>query len=195
MPRRAILFGYGLLAGAALRLLAPPAAALDAAQSLEYEVKAVYLYNFAQFVTWPQDAFSGRDAPLELCIAGEDPFGPALERVVRGERVDGRRLKIRRDRAFSDLSGCHILYVGAGEDGEVESILAALGDAPTLTVGESSRFLRAGGLIRFKLDRNRVRLEVNRTQLDRRDLRLSSKLLRVADVVTPAEAGTGAPPG
>jgi hypothetical protein len=182
----------GLAAAAALRLLgAPAAAAPDPARALEYQVKAVYLYNFAQFVTWPRGAFAGRTAPLELCIAGEDPFGPALDRVVQGERVDGHPLVVRRDRTHSDLRGCHILFVGASEDSHVEAVLAGLGDgATTLTVGESGRFLRAGGLIRFKLDQNRVRLEVNRTQLDRQGLKLSSKLLRVAELVTPAESSS-----
>lgn len=173
------------LAGGAARAVAQPV------RSGEYQVKAAYLFHFAQFVTWPSSAFAGSSAPLEICVLGEDPFGAALDAVMYGERVGGRLLAVRRGRSLEGLRGCHILFVGSSEDHQVGAVMAELAGSPTLTVGESRRFLAAGGVIRFKLDANRVRLEVNRAQVDRRPFKLSSKLLRVADLVTPPE-GSGA---
>ena len=41
--------------------------------SREYQIKAAFLYNFVQFVEWPQDAFARPDAPLTIAPPSEDP--------------------------------------------------------------------------------------------------------------------------
>ena len=66
----------------ALGAAAPPGN--TRAQSPEYQLKAVFLFNFAQFVEWPASAFPKPDTPLGICILGEDPFGSYLDETVRG---------------------------------------------------------------------------------------------------------------
>ena len=58
----------------------------------EYQIKAVFLFNFAQFVDWPPGAFPDSTAPLVIGVLGDDPFGPYLDETVRGETVRGRPL-------------------------------------------------------------------------------------------------------
>ncbi len=55
----------------------------------EAEVKATFLINFAKFVEWPQESPTDRD--FAICVAGDDPFGPALERAVDGELIGKSR--------------------------------------------------------------------------------------------------------
>ena len=94
-----------------------------AQSSPEYQLKAVFLFNFAQFVEWPASAFPEPDTPLAICVLGEDPFGPYLDETVRGETVGNHPLAVRRYRAVDEVTGCHILFVSRQEQGHLREIL------------------------------------------------------------------------
>jgi hypothetical protein len=145
------------------------------AQPSEYEVKAAFLLNFTKFVEWPAEAFAAADAPLEICIEGEDPFGQALDEMVQGETAGGRRIDIRRLNRPPQARECQVLFLSAHDNNP-----AALGMAGVLTVGESDDFLRQGGIIRFVLENRRVRFDINLQAANKAGLKLSSKLLSVA---------------
>src|SRR5437868_3956082 len=68
------------------------------AQSKEYPVKSIFLFNFTQFVEWPTNAFRDPAAPIVIGVVGEDPFGTLLDEAVKGETVSGRPLSVRRYR-------------------------------------------------------------------------------------------------
>lgn len=153
------------------------------------QVKAVFLYNFAQFVEWPADAFAEPASPLVIGILGDDPFGPFLDATVRGERVRGRPLQVRRFRSGDDIRDCHILYISRGESERLADILSRLGGRPILTVGEGPAFVRRGGVISFALLRNRVRVHINPRTAQAARLVLSSKLLQVAELTEPTRGG------
>jgi hypothetical protein len=152
----------------------------------EYELKAAFLFNFAQFVEWPPAAFATPDAPLIIGVLGSDPFGGRLEEVVRGEVVLGHPLEVRRYDRIEDVENCHILFLGRSEGSNLEGILSRLRFRPILTVGEADQFARAGGMIGFVMDRNRIRLRINRGAAEAANLVLSSRLLRPAEII-----GTG----
>jgi hypothetical protein len=163
-----------LLAGAGARAEAPS----------EYQVKAVFLFNFAQFVEWPAAAFEGPEAPLVIGVLGEDPFGPALDDTVRGEVINERPLAVRRFQRAEDLDQCHILFVSRSESKRLESIVAALRGRAILTVGETEGFALRGVMIRFVTEKNRLRLRINLDAAKAAGLVVSSKLLRPAEIVT-----------
>lgn len=151
------------------------------AQPSEYEVKAAYLLNFARFVEWPQTAFATAESPLTICILGDDPFGPTLDRVLENETVDGHRLIVQRLRKSPAPKACQVLYLAPTES-EPAKILRAL-DREVLTVGESDSFLNAGGMLAFVMEGHRVRFSVNLPAANRAEVKLSSKLLNVARTV------------
>jgi hypothetical protein len=151
--------------------------------SLEYRVKAVFLYNFAKFIEWPPDAFAAPGAPFGLCVLGNDPFGPDLEELVGSKVAQGRPLAIRRFADVKAMSGCHILFVADTDRRKLPAILQAVGSAPILTVGENQDFTQLGGALRFFLLENRVRFEINLAATARAHLKLSAKLLDLARVV------------
>jgi hypothetical protein len=151
------------------------AAVMDA--SLEYRVKAAFLLNFTKFVEWPPEEFADSDSPITICILGDDPFGPALDRMVAGEDVNGRKVLVQRIRHEPSKS-CQVLFIGRLER-DVPKILASLGRG-TLTVGEGENFLREGGMIAFVIDNRRVRFDIKRNAAEGAALKLSSKLLNVA---------------
>jgi hypothetical protein len=148
----------------------------------EREVKAVFLFNFVQFVDWPANAFSSPDAPIVIGILGNDPFGRVLDDVVMGEMVKGRLIVVTRFRRVEDIKACQVLVNSPSEAAMYERILAALDTQPTLTVGETEKFT-AQGMVRFLTEQNRVRLEVNVEKAKAAGLTISSNLLRAARIV------------
>jgi hypothetical protein len=149
----------------------------------EYQLKAVFLFNFAQFVEWPASAFSSAEDPIAVCVLGPDPFGPNLDAVLAGERIEGRALIVRRLASAAEIERCHLLFVNQPVEAELRDTLASLKGQPILTVGESEAFTSAGGMIRFLNEGNKVRLQVNPKAADQAQLRLSSKLLRSSQIV------------
>lgn len=146
----------------------------------EYEIKAAFLYNFAKFVEWPADAFSDSRAPIVVGIVGEDPFGSVLDGMVFGKTVNGRGLVVRRMSEGAELRSCHILFISSSHQKHLARILESLKGSGVLTVGEVDRFTESGGAIRFVLDENRVRFEINLDATGRARLKLSAKLLALA---------------
>ena len=162
---------------------AAPGGGDDSSPVSEYRVKAAFLYNFAKFIEWPAEAFSGGGAPIHLCLVGEDPFGPLLEQTIQGKTAQGREMRIKRLKEGEDIRACHILFVSFAEDKRLAQIMERLDGASVLTVGETRNFTRLGGVITLVLEDNKVRFEVNLQSAERARLKVSSKLLTLARVV------------
>lgn len=161
---------------------------LQAGQAPEYQVKAVFVFNFAQFVDWPPppDAVPDSAAPLVIGILGEDPFGGFLDATVRGEHLGARPFVLRHYENVEDIEECDILFISRSEAKRMQAILASLKDRPILTVSDADRFAERGGMIRLVTDRHHIRLQINLEAAQGAHLTISSKLLRVAEIVTPA---------
>lgn len=167
----------------------------DAQQSRpeEYQVKAVYLFNFGKFVEWPATAIKGDT--FTICVLGEDPFGRALDATLAGEAIDNRKLVARRITSVRDATDCQILFVSASEAPRVADIVASLSKSGTLTVSDMPGFTSKGGMIQFVLTENKVRFDVNLTAAEKEGLTISSQLLKVAANVTKEPPATDANPG
>jgi hypothetical protein len=149
----------------------------------EYEVKAVFLFNFAQFIDWPESALADTNAVFVIGVLGEDPFGAVLDQIVSGERIRGRPLTVRRFRKQEDARGCHLVFVSRSEKGHLTDIVRRLGGQGILTVSDVESFSRLGGMITFKMVQGRVQFEINVAAAEKEGFRLSAKLLRVAQLV------------
>ena len=157
----------------------------------EYEVKAVFLFNFIQFVEWPGKAFPAADTPLTIGVLGEDPFGDILEQTIQGETIKHRKINLQRSRRFEDLKTCHLLFISKSEEGRLPQILREMAATGALTVGESDHFCRLGGVINFVTEKNKVRFEVCLAAAERSDLKMSAKLLKLAKICCPGRAAEG----
>ena len=181
--RRAALCLAGLLAALGALAWAPGARAQKA--SLEYAVKATYLYKFAPFVTWPAGAFAVPSEPLWLCIQGDDPFGPIIDRAVAGQSVGGRPIALRRLRAIDSQSRCHILYLAGSARQGIAEALAAVDDRPVLTVTDAAIDPNVKGIVHFVVHDNRVRFEIDDYAAWQHGLTISSRVLSLAVAVRP----------
>ena len=154
------------------------------APAKEYQLKAVFLFNFAQFVEWPASAFPETQTPLVIGVLGEDPFGTYLDETIKGETVNSHPLVVQRYRRVEDITTCHILFVSQAEESRLKPILSALKGRSILTVGDAERFSTGGGMIGFFTDHSRIRLRVNVEAAKAANLTISSKLLRPAEIVS-----------
>jgi hypothetical protein len=155
----------------------------------EYQIKAAFLFNFAQFVEWPTNAFATTNSPLVIGVLGENPFGGALEQTLKGEAIQGRQLTMKNSQSVEDLKDCQIIFISKSEKEHVADILSTLDSRPVLTVSEFDGFAKRGGIINFYLDGKKVRFSINATAAKNHDLRMSSELLHLGKIVktTPKE--------
>jgi hypothetical protein len=145
----------------------------------EYQVKAAFLFNFAKFVEWPPKTFKSASDSMLICVLGTNPFGRSLEEAVNGKSIDGRKFAVRQVAEIGQAGGCQILFIATGKKKLPPDVVMA----GVLTVGESEGFAAAGGVIGFKLEDGRVRLEINVDAAEIQKLRISSKLLSLAEIV------------
>jgi hypothetical protein len=170
-------------------LLAMPAHGAVAAN--EYQVKAVFLFNFSRFVEWPAAAFPSADAPFVVGIFGHDPFGADLDEVVKGERVNGRPIVVKRVNTAAEAAVCQMVFIHQSEERRLGDLLPALKDHSTLTVSDVPGSAQRGVMIRLITDKGRVRMRVNVESAKAAELTISSNLLRVAEIVPATRAGGG----
>ncbi len=161
----------------------------DSSDSSEYLIKAGFIYNFAKFVDWPATAFAQPDSPIVIGILGTDPFGNLIDRIVENKKIGARGFVVKRlkwNTDLKDLKECKILFVGASEKAHIDDVVQIVKSLPILTVGETPGFAERGGVIRFVLEDNRVRFEINVEAAHQADLTISSRLLTLARIIQQA---------
>lgn len=156
----------------------PVAMAQDSAEE-EVLLKAAYLYNFAKFTRWPEDAMGEPGAPLSLCIAGGDDLADVLERL-RGKLVKGRPLSIQTIKDGRALRGCQMLYVAVSEQQRYPDLVKSARGQPVLTVSELPGFSDSGGIIEIFREHERIRFIINLGVARRAGLEISPNLLKLA---------------
>jgi hypothetical protein len=168
----------------------------DSSDSSEYLIKAGFIYNFAKFVEWPATAFAQPDSPIVIGILGTDPFGNLIDRIVENKKIGARGFVVKRLKWGADLKElreCKILFVGDSGKAHVDELVQIVKTLPILTVGETPGFAERGGVIRFVLEDNRVRFEINVEAARQADLTISSRLLTLARIIQQAATDTRKP--
>jgi len=146
----------------------------------EYHVKGAFLLNFAKFVEWPAAAFKGPAEPIAICILGADPFGAGLAAAAGATVVDKRPVTVRQIPDPQQAHACQIVFVSVSERKHARAVVEAAKGASVLTVGESEGFLSGGGVIEFRVDENKVKIEISADAAKRAGLRISAKLMSLS---------------
>jgi hypothetical protein len=181
----------GLLCGLSLlpfvfcaaQAMVPGASAGQEGSVDEYRLKAAMLYNLTQFVEWPSSAYADSHAPVILCILGQDPFANSLASSIPKGTENGRAVLIRHLQSDAEFQGCHILYISSSERKTTAHIFSTLQGSCVLTVGEMAQFAVHGGIIQFALEDQFVHFDINVDAASRARLKISSKLLALAQIV------------
>jgi hypothetical protein len=151
----------------------------------EYQLKAVFLYNFTQFVEWPTNSFTSDQSPMIIGILGTDPFGSYLEETIAGEKINGHPLRIQHYNTVEEIGACQVLFINVADKVKREQIIAKLKGRNILTVSDSPDFLLQGGMIRFFTRQDKIKLQVNLEEAKTANLVISSKLLRLVEIFVP----------
>ena len=174
------LFLWGWCAPMAGQVLAVESAY---AASVEYEVKAAFIHNFTQFIDWSRDSFEGEDSPIRIGILGTGPIDTSLMNL-NGKKVQRRSLEVARVNDLKNANEHHIIFINSSEKGQIRSILRSLKNTGILTIGDMPGFAKECGIINFYLKNGKVRFEINLEASHRENLKISSKLLRLARIVS-----------
>ncbi len=164
----------------------PPMIKAEGKAPGEYDVKAAFLYNFSAFTEWPATAFETPTSPIVVGVVGKDPFGSALDAMMKGERVKDRPLIVWRVTRPEDMSRCHILFISDSETKQLGEILSRLKSQPVLTVSDIPGFAELGGAVGFTTAGS-VQLSINPAAVQSAHLAMSAKLLRLARLVEEKE--------
>lgn len=148
----------------------------------EYQVKAAFLYQFLNFVEWPEDSGLKGEPEISICVLGEDPFGPALA-AIEGETVRGKKVKVKGVGNIKGMKGCNILFISGSERANMQEILQFAEYSAILTVGDMEGFAESGGIIGFVTKENKVRFKINLKSAREAGIKISSKLLRVGYII------------
>jgi hypothetical protein len=158
-------------------LLASPAAGQ---QPQEAEVKAAFLYKFPAFVEWPAPARP--DSPFIIALYGATEIAEDLARFAQGRDVQGHPIQVRILKEGEPPAGAQMVFVGR-ESARLVSIARSLAGTPVLIVSEAPGALEQGSMINLVVSDGRVRFEVAPQTAERNGLRISSRLLAVAQSV------------
>lgn len=173
-----------LLVIGALALATNAPKLLPVAQEAEsgsgYELKAAFLYNFIQYVTWPDT--KENTGEFNLCLLGKNPFGVALQ-ALQGKTALNLPLKVKELRQVGEAQSCHLLFISASEQARLPDIVAALQGGGVLTVSDTEGDAEAGVVINFVLRQNKLRFAINPDAAKSNGLRISAHLLRLAEIV------------
>ena len=148
------------------------------------QVQAAFLFNFAKFVTWPNEAFLHSGDSLIIGVIGEDPFGPVLEDTVRDKTVMGKKLLVKRFTNIQDAANSHILFLSTSEERRLSEMMMALDKTNILTVSDMEQFAEHGGMIALTVEDQKVRFSVNVAAVERSGLKMGSQLLKLARIVS-----------
>jgi hypothetical protein len=167
-------------------------------QANEYEIKAAYLLQFSNFVEWLDSDSANLHAPMRVCFVGQDPLSSALARMIADHPSNGPSLVLRSVRHGEPIDDCHILYISRSEGKYIPQILDSVRNASVLTVGETEQFAAEGGMIQLVVEENRIKFKINPSAASKARIRISSRLLLLAQIVGPNDQSslrTGKPSG
>ena len=158
-------------------------AVADESADMERRVMAAYIYKFTGYVNWPETQFADADTPITIALMDAEPVARELSQITKGRTAQGRAIAIKRLNAGESLAGVHILFIGGHAAPRPEHMLRAAQGHPVLVVTDAEGALTRGSMINFVLVERRLRFEVALDNVEKSGLRLSSRLLTVAQHV------------
>ncbi|MEO5881678.1 MAG: YfiR family protein [Caldimonas sp.] len=183
-PPRIVRLRRAVAGGLAMAALALAAGTTVAEEALESSVKAAYLYKFLSYVDWPAPAFATAYAPQVIGVMGSDEVLAELQRLVAGRVVNGHPLVATRIAPGDSVDLLHVLYIGRAA--RTAAAMRSVSGRPVLTITDGPSGLGEGSVLNFVAVQGKVRFEASLPAAERAGLKLSARLLAVAErVVTP----------
>lgn len=173
----------GVAVAAALALVVVPSVAVPAQEASEQALKVAFIFNFAKFTTWPASAFADPAAPVAVCVVGKHDFGEAFQ-SIEGKSVGGRSVVVKYLTSYKGKDQCQVVYVASSEKSRLAKIVTVAKEAHALVVSDTDGFVDGGTIINMvRRGDDRIAFEINARVAGESGLKLSSKLLNLAERV------------
>jgi hypothetical protein len=156
----------------------------------EDELRAVVLFQLAQYVHWPEDSVRPVNAPLRFCVWGKISRTVKMESILSGKSIQGRPISLQKIESANQLSSCDLAFLDIEPGKKLKAAIALNHFPAVLLVGESKHFAEIGGMVNLVVQSARVSFEINVGAAEKAHLEFRSQLLRFARLVgTPNEKG------
>jgi len=149
-------------------------------QPNDYVLQANIIYRFTKYIDWPDNKKTG---DFIIGIVGESPLYDELKKLSASKTVGNQKIVVIKVSPSAASFNCHILFIAGDESGSVKKIAAATAGAPTLIVSESNGLARKGSCINFIIVDDRLKLEINKTNIEQRNMRIASELLELGIII------------
>lgn len=146
-------------------------------------IKADYLYQFLRYVEFPKSVLPQPDSPLVIGVMGADDVFNALADVLAMRTINNRAVLRRRLSDGDSLAGVHLLFIGKKIDLSQNSLAKAARNCPILLVSETQGGLNDGAIFNFLAGGEHLRFEASLEAADRASLKISSRVLTLAERV------------
>lgn len=146
----------------------------------ETKIKAAYVYNFLNFIEWPNEAPS----ILNICVYGSNKKYVSAFNAMPAKTKTGAYLKVQYldgNNKLLTLDTCQVIFITAEATTNTKKILKHVKNNHSLTFSESDKFIEQGGMINFLRRGSKVRFEINVGACKQAELTVSSKILRIAE--------------
>jgi hypothetical protein len=151
--------------------------------SREYHLKAAFLRYVAQFIEWPTTAQS--TGTINICVLGLLPSYEAIN-SINGKVVNDRTLNVNRISKVSDAPGkCHLVFVTKTQENNIKEIINSFNTQPILDFGDMEHFAERGGDMNFYILNNRLAIMINPPAVERSNLKINERMMKVVTVVPP----------
>jgi hypothetical protein len=150
----------------------------------EYQIKAAVLFHFLQLVVWPGGAINGSGQSIVFCVFDDEPHHLDLENTLNGKVIGARVVQVRLVNQPTSLQGCNVVFLSRDESRRQTATLNSLRGLPVLTVGETDGFYADGGMIRLRVEEDKIRFDIDLAAAQSSHLQISSRLLLLATTVT-----------
>lgn len=145
----------------------------------EKQLRAMFIYNFANLVEWPAKAFAKRSDPLKLCVVGDVPFIDYLYPMA-GTFIGPREFQITQSNSLQKTGKCQILFVGDDIRPELLKAFKSGQYIYILSVSEQSGFIENGGIINIVNTVEKLSFDINLDSARKQGLQVSSDLISLA---------------
>jgi hypothetical protein len=148
----------------------------------EYEIRAAMLLNLTRFIDWPAAKLDAGHPQFLVCILGQDPITPFVDRFLQNQTVDAKPVRVEHLSTLDAAGSCHMLYVGASERKSLGPAYAELMKNNVLILSERPNTSSPNQVIGLPSIDEHVHIEVDLSAAQRSGITFSSKLLRLATV-------------
>lgn len=149
----------------------------------EYHLKAAFLRYVAKFVEWPSESLS--EGIINICVIGQVPYYKGVD-SINGKVIDDKKLNVLKIDKLTDVEKkCQILFVAKTETDNIDNIIQAIQDKPVLGFGDMDLFAEKGGDMNFYIMNNRLAIMINPPAVERSQLKISPRMLKLVTVVPP----------